>query len=306
MDHGWLDDLIALAECETLTLAAERRNVTQPAFSRRIQQIEQWLGAAVLDRTRRPARVTPAILRKIEDMRALTQELRRVRRDVQDWESAPRRVTIAAQHSISVSVLPRFVARLQDKASDISIRLRSANRDECYSLLMTRQVAITIAYETLRLPLAPDESLVEKLALGHEQLLPVASPHHAMQLPRSTHSQNELRVIAYPQDVFFGAVLARELLPQLTSRYRLNVACETALVPAVLGLALEGVGIAWLPRSTCGAHLQSGALVDLTRELGAAPISVVAIRVMTPRTRDADVVWQQLDLFWANERQPSH
>ena len=85
MDLRWLEDLIALAEAGSLTRAAALRNVTQPAFTRRIQQIEQWLGVPVIDRSVRPARVSPAILRKLEDVRALTGELRQLRRDVVDW-----------------------------------------------------------------------------------------------------------------------------------------------------------------------------------------------------------------------------
>jgi DNA-binding transcriptional LysR family regulator len=33
------------------------RNVTQPAFSRRIQSLEAWLGADLIDRTLYPTRV---------------------------------------------------------------------------------------------------------------------------------------------------------------------------------------------------------------------------------------------------------
>ena len=75
MDLGWLEDIIALSEAGSITRAAALRNVTQPAFTRRIQQIEQWFGAPVLDRSVRPARVSPAVLRKLEDVRALVREV---------------------------------------------------------------------------------------------------------------------------------------------------------------------------------------------------------------------------------------
>lgn len=56
MELKWLEDLVALAESASLTEAAERRNVTQPAFTRRIKVIERWLGTEVFDRSRKPAR----------------------------------------------------------------------------------------------------------------------------------------------------------------------------------------------------------------------------------------------------------
>ena len=40
--------------------AADLRNVTQPAFSRRIQALEQWVGAKLIDRATFPTRLTQA------------------------------------------------------------------------------------------------------------------------------------------------------------------------------------------------------------------------------------------------------
>ncbi|MCB2102451.1 MAG: LysR family transcriptional regulator, partial [Rhodobacterales bacterium] len=37
MELSWLEDFVALAETGSFSRAAERRNLTQPAFSRRIR-----------------------------------------------------------------------------------------------------------------------------------------------------------------------------------------------------------------------------------------------------------------------------
>lgn len=301
MDLRWLEDLEALAEAGTLTRAAEMRNITQPAFTRRIQQIEQWLGAPVLDRSRRPARLTPAVLRKIEDIRALLGDLRRLRRDIREWDSAQRRVSIAAQHSISSGLLPRFISRLQGMRPTLSIRLRSANRDECYSLLMTRQVTMVIAYEADGLPIVPDETLIERSVLGEDRLCPVASPNLASMIRKQADGMAVLKIVAFPPEVFFGAVLAREVLPGLQAKYRLRITCETALVPAALALALEGAGVAWLPRTVCDANIRAGQLIELGDILGSARISIVSARLATPRTRHAETVWTQLAVFMAEK-----
>jgi DNA-binding transcriptional LysR family regulator len=39
----WLEDFVTLAETSSFSRAAEIRNVTQPAFSRRIKQLETWI-----------------------------------------------------------------------------------------------------------------------------------------------------------------------------------------------------------------------------------------------------------------------
>ena len=299
MDSRWLDDLVALAEAGTLTQAAAMRNVTQPAFTRRIQQIEQWLGIPVLDRSRRPARVTTAVLRKIDDIRALTADMRQLRRDVLDWETAQRRVSIAAQHSLSAGILPRFIARLQAVKPALSVRLRSANRDDCYSLLMTRQVSILVAYEIDGLPIAPDESLIERKVLGADELCPVVSAQRHATIGRTKDHGSPLQIIAYPPDVFLGVVFARKILPKLQASHQVDTACETALVPAALGLALEGVGVAWLPRTLCAPFIASGQLVELGPGHGIASMQLVAARLTTPQTQHVQAVWNQLSVFMA-------
>lgn len=298
MDVRWLDDLIALAEAGSLTQAAVLRNVTQPAFTRRIQQIEQWLGVQVIDRSVRPARISPAILRKIEDIRAITGEFRQLRRDVLDWESSQRRVSIASQHSLSAGLLPRFIARLQAAKPGVSIRLRSANRDDCHTLLMTRQASMLVIYEIDGLPIAPDDSLIESRVIGTDELCAVASPTLYKSLTQVRKS-GALPIIGYPPDVFFGAVFTRRILPALTSEFRLDIRCETALVPSALSLAVEGVGAAWLPRTLCAPLLASGALVDLGRSFGSADMRIVSARLSTPRPQPSETVWTQLAVFMA-------
>ncbi len=54
MDLRWFQDFLTLAECGQFTTAAELRHVSQSAFSRRIQSLETWAGAALIDRAAFP------------------------------------------------------------------------------------------------------------------------------------------------------------------------------------------------------------------------------------------------------------
>ncbi|WP_308723805.1 LysR family transcriptional regulator, partial [Metapseudomonas otitidis] len=44
LETKWLEDFVALANTRSFSQAAERRFVTQPAFSRRIRSLEAALG----------------------------------------------------------------------------------------------------------------------------------------------------------------------------------------------------------------------------------------------------------------------
>jgi DNA-binding transcriptional LysR family regulator len=55
MELKWLEDFASLARTGSFSRSAEERHVTQPAFSRRIQALETWLGVALIDRSTAPS-----------------------------------------------------------------------------------------------------------------------------------------------------------------------------------------------------------------------------------------------------------
>ena len=60
MNFTWCEDFLALAASGNFSRAAEARHTSQPAFSRRIRALEEWLGVELFDRTSQPARLTEA------------------------------------------------------------------------------------------------------------------------------------------------------------------------------------------------------------------------------------------------------
>jgi DNA-binding transcriptional LysR family regulator len=80
-----LQALVAVVEAQSLTKASVRLCVTQSAVSRRLQQLEETLGADLLDRAQRPPVPTAMglrvyeqalpILRAVEDLSAVTKEM---------------------------------------------------------------------------------------------------------------------------------------------------------------------------------------------------------------------------------------
>jgi len=58
MNLIWLDDFLALAATGNFSRAADDRHTSQPAFSRRIRALEEWIGADLFDRSSQPAQLT--------------------------------------------------------------------------------------------------------------------------------------------------------------------------------------------------------------------------------------------------------
>ena len=60
MEINWLHDFIAVAATRSFSRAAEQRNSSQPALSRRIKALELWAGAALFERTTHAVSLTAA------------------------------------------------------------------------------------------------------------------------------------------------------------------------------------------------------------------------------------------------------
>jgi DNA-binding transcriptional LysR family regulator len=60
METKWIKDFLCLAEKRSFSQAAEARHVSQPALSRRIRALEEWVGVELVDRSCQPLRLTTA------------------------------------------------------------------------------------------------------------------------------------------------------------------------------------------------------------------------------------------------------
>ena len=280
MRLDWLEDILAVIETGSFSDAAERRFLTQSAFSRRIKLIEDHIGVPLFDRTRKPVQLTEATLAQEPRIRALVTELETLVNDLRHQSAtAQRRITLVAQQAIATSVAPRVIEDLYEHEG-LSVQLLSANLDECFAMLMTHGADIALTFRTDRdRPLAT-ANIVEATTLGEDVLLPVARPGYA---------RAPLGLIAYPKDIYLGHICERDLLPGLS----IDRIAETALTTAAVELARAGVGFAWLPRSLVQDALARGDLVILPK-LPNLPLTLTANRLNTTPTPNEERAWARL------------
>jgi len=147
MDLRWLDDVLVLLEERNLTRAAERRNVTQPAFSRRIRAFEDWLGSPLLDRQANRVDISEALLANETEIRVLVARLREMRTNIAEFDSAKSTIAIAAQHAPMVSTFPDMALRAKGVFPNLSFRLRAANLEDCVTTFLRGDASMLVCYE---------------------------------------------------------------------------------------------------------------------------------------------------------------
>lgn len=288
----WIDDILAVAEHGSFQAACEKRNVSQPAFSRRIRQIEESLGVPLFDRSARPARLSAHVHDQLDRMRDLSSGLRDLTVALRDTEGTRRRrIVIASQHAIAATSTPEIIGRFADL--DIDTRLRSANRDDCLAQIMTRRADIAFIHDVAGAQEIPGSDFLEIAQIGTEALIPVYA-RDQLETLNAAYGRGELPVIAYPADVFLGQVQRRVIFPRLTRVGRVRRRLETALTLAALEFARTGFAIAWIPAPLARADLDIGRLVDLSTTLPSVSMTLIAARLSDGASPIVREVWERI------------
>lgn len=292
----WLEDILAIADTGSFSGAAERRLLTQSAFSRRIKQIEDYVGVELFDRAHKPIRLRPTTIAQSEQILLLSTALRQLVVDLRRGERmTSNRVVIACQHSLTAMHVPALLQNMPLEREGIYVRLRSDNLDECAGMLLSRQADLAIVYRTPGEVSDFGSDFLEEITIGTDRLIPVFNAPMP-ELVGDDLSGVRIPYVTYPPDVFLGQVMERKILPFLNSTLQHVPKVETALTLAAVEMAAIGMGVAWVPESLAHDRLATAALVDLSDVLPVYDLQIIAMRVQGKPNLAEGIVWSLLQL----------
>lgn len=251
MDIKWLEDFLALAETRNFSRAAAQRNVTQPAFSRRIRALESWLGNELFDRAAYPTALTPAgkafrdvateLLRQLYDTRSVLQGAQKLPGNA---------VRFAVAHTLSLTHLPGWLETVQRGFGPLIAQVTATNVHDGVLSLIEGGCDFLLCYQHPRLPLLLNAERFMHVRVGDEILRPYTTCDRRGKaeyaLPGTTASP--VPYMAYASGAFLGKAVAL-ILEQAPRRAYLRLAHQADMTDALKALLLMHKGIAWLPES---------------------------------------------------------
>ena len=274
MELKWLDDYVALIETGSFSAAARRRHVSQPAFSRRIRMLEDWLGVTLVDRSRKPLQFTPVARDNQLAFRNMVARIYEFRATLKSASLDSGGITIAAQHTLAASYMPDFLARLRQLDPNQNFRIRSENRAESVAILMRGEAEILLTYDSPQVPCHVPEQFALRHVLAQDDLVLVAAPALHAQLAHVAEGE-PVPMLCFPPESFFGQIIRAEALPALMRRQQVVVRCVSEFAMGLRELALGGEGVVWLPTSLIRQDLERGALLPLPGLGHAVPLDIV-------------------------------
>lgn len=264
MKQEWIEDFLALVESGTFSRAAVNRNVTQPAFSRRIQLLEQWLGVELVDRHRQPVQLTAVARRYVPVFKTLLHDMLQLRTRIRAEQSGSVRLVLTTQHSLTMTRLPALLRRISsDPGLNVDFSVRSENRDECVALFMRGQADLLLCIEEAHDPLLNLIPKVGRLQLGTEVFVPVSAPTASGQPLHGHVDHDRVKVLAFPSGSYLGRVMEVPMT-RLMATHTIEVIHESIFLAGVMEMVKAGLGMAWLPLSLAEPDIRTGALVDLS------------------------------------------
>ncbi|WP_262690168.1 LysR family transcriptional regulator [Kordiimonas aestuarii] len=290
MDINWLEDFLALVETGGFSKAAESRAVSQSSFSRRIQALETWVGAALFDRDTHTIRLTPAGERFCLTAEEVVRQLKLGREAALSAANASSNtLRFASTHALSLTFFPSFLRDMEYEAFQSAvIELTANSMMACEKLMVEGRANFLLCHhhETAYVRL---EQGFRSLVVGGDTLIPVAARGVLEQAV-----EGDLPHLAFTKESGMGRII-RAALEKRGQPVAPTPVFASHLASVLTAMALDGRGVAWLPLSLIADHLEAGRLARVEQEQQGIDIE---IRLWRPRARQAPVAEE----FWQKAR----
>ncbi|CDG81087.1 LysR family transcriptional regulator [Janthinobacterium agaricidamnosum] len=312
METKWLEDFISLAETNNFSRSAALRHVTQPAFSRRIQSLENWLGIDLVDRTSYPTRLTPAGAVFYEQALEMLSQINGVRALLRGKRTATQAsVDFAVPHTLSLTFMPKWLTALEQGFAPLNTRLMALNVHDAVLQLVDGGCDLLLCYHHPRQPVQLDPGRYDMLVLGREAVRAYArcdkvkTPDFA--LPGSVKAP--LPFLSYTSNAYLGRMVEL-IVADAKQPLFLDTCYETDMAEGLKVMALEGRGIAFLPESAVTREVKQKLLA---RADGGAPDWEIEMEIRLYRERPSPLrpgkplvesLWQYLTLAQSAKKRP--
>lgn len=285
MDLSWLDDFTTLAETGNFSRAAELRHYTQPAFSRRIRALEDWVGAPLFDRATTPVRLTEAGIRFLpaaaDALRRLTQGRDEAREAAQIAEA---QIMVIATHALSLLFFPAWLKALEARGPVAPVRLISGSQQACEDRMIQGTAQFLLGHTHAAAPGRLATGDFQSVSVGQDMLVPAAAPETVIDL-----GATDIPYLAYSGESGMGRILAARLRARPPLPLRTVFTSHLSVV--LQAMARDGRGLAWLPLSLLGEDLAAGRLVRLGEGEWDFPVEISLIRPRARQSPAAEAFW---------------
>lgn len=293
MNLIWLEDFLALAATGNFSRAAEDRHSSQPAFSRRIRALEEWIGADLFDRSSQPAKLTEAGEWFASVAQELIARVSRIPGDAQKVADASSvTLRIASTHVLSFTFLPRWLRGLESSTTVGPVELMSDMQRRCEALMLQSKVQFVLSHSHPGARGALDREPFQSALIGEDVLIAVSAPDADGQPKHrlSRQARPAVPVLAYTEESGLGRI-TRAVVGRRLEAFAVDVVFTAHLASVLRTMVLDGRGVAWLPQILVDEDIANGRVVAAAGNDWDVPLEIRLYR-------DAPTLGKAAEAFW--------
>lgn len=288
MNSVWLEDLVALSECLNFSKAAERRNVTQPAFGRRIRAFEEWCGQPLVDRSSHRLELTDAGRLTLAAAQDILRRTNALQRELSEIESSTSSLTFASTQALSFTFFPEWFRDVSSLAAGASVHLLSDNMRACERIMEDGRAQFLLCHAHPASPFELPAAHYSRIELSWDRLVPVMASNNTISLDAPGGAP--IPFLSFDHNSGLGRILNSVLGPR-RDRLPLQTVFTSHLAMALKTMVVEGKGMAWIPVSLIRQELDAGSITLAGGADWAVDVSIVLLR---PRSRMSPLA----ERFW--------
>jgi DNA-binding transcriptional LysR family regulator len=257
MELTHLRSFYAIAQEHSVTRAAARLGLTQPALSLQMKALEVEVGAALFARQRKQMQLTQAgeiFYRHVQTVFATLEEAHAELAALYNLQSG--HLAMAASDTNCAYVLPPVLRQFRTQYPQIRVVIRNRMSSQVLHLVLEREVDFGLA----TLPITHRQVRVDTL-FDREDVIICAAGH-----PLSQETSVSLaQVSPYPLLALASGSTSRQLLDSAFQQAAvpMQVAMQLGSIEVIKRFVESDLGIAVVPRLAVAAEVQQGRLVAL-------------------------------------------
>jgi DNA-binding transcriptional LysR family regulator len=278
-----LDAFIAVADARHFGRAAQRLNLSQPALTRTIQQLEAALGAHVLERHSRSVKLSAAGEIVLAKATKVIEQAKQLEEGVDlALEGRAGRLVVAYIDFALGGALPEALQRYRQACPDVEIDLVRLATDVQKEALFAGDIDVGFLLGKFRAP------SIKSIVAERQRYVALLPNRHRFAAQKTVSVGELLREPLVLGSLPEWSAFRRQVLEEAARRgFQLRIIQETSTSEGILALVAAGVGVS----------IYAQGQFDLVR-------SGVAVRTLTGISTDVDLhmAWNPARLSAVGER----
>lgn len=254
--------LIELSKVNSFTKAAKELNLTQPAVSQHIKQLEEEFDAKLFIRSNNNLFLTKEgeiVLKYALRIQSLYNDMTR---KLKDYKKCANNLTVGITHTSESNIAPEIMAKYSERNSGSHIRIISDSIKNLYEKLSLYQIDLAIIEGKIT------NKKFSSILLGTDSLVAVVSLDNPL-ANKKVVTINDLKkenLILRNLESGTSTLFVNELAKMDEDINNFHLSLEMDNVASIKMLVRKNLGISILPKSACSREIKENKLVGLPIE----------------------------------------